>query len=252
MIDNNSWYTVCGWMINELDLKGTELVVYARIYSYTHGEKNQSFYGSAKHLAEWANSTTRSVQSAIKSLSERGLLRITKVNATHNTYNVIVPDNCKIPNSKKTYEKNSQGITKNFHNTYEKNSQGITKKFHNNYEKISYKNNKNTYKNTYKIDSKKNPDYLPDTKIIPSLEEVQAYAAEMDLKINPVKFYEYYQAKKWIKKNGEPVKSWKLTMCRWSDNEIDPKEKAAEANSKTSFQQNEYDFEALERELRAN
>jgi hypothetical protein len=84
------------------------------------------------------------------------------------------------------------------------------------------------------------------------LEEVKAYAAEMDLKFNPVKFYEYYQEKKWIKKNGEPVKSWKLTMCRWSDNEIDPKEKAAEANSKTSFQQNEYDFEALERELRAN
>jgi hypothetical protein len=87
---------------------------------------------------------------------------------------------------------------------------------------------------------------------IPSLEEVKAYAAEMDLKFNPVKFYEYYQEKKWIKKNGEPVKSWKLTMCRWSDNEIDPKKKAAEANSKNSFQQNEYDFEALERELRAN
>lgn len=88
---------------------------------------------------------------------------------------------------------------------------------------------------------------------IPSLEEVKAYAAEHNLKIDPVKFYEKNQDRGWLTKKGEPIKRWKSIMWSWSDNEeAKPPQKAAEANNKNSFQQNEYDFEALEEELRAN
>jgi hypothetical protein len=42
------------------------------------------------------------------------------------------------------------------------------------------------------------------------------------------------------------VYSWNKNQNRWSD------EKAQKAAATTSFQQNDYDFEALEKELQAN
>lgn len=243
MIKDENYFVVHGWMLNRLGLKGTDLQVYAIIYGFSQTEK-QNYTGSAIYLSEWTGSTVRTIRNSISSLCGKGLLKIIKKDATHSEYHAIVPDF----NMVKNFHHNGEKISPS---NSEKISPSMMKKFHHNSEKISPNNINNLNKDLYKIDSM--PAWLADKKPnIPSLEEVKAYATAMDLKFNPVKFYEYYQEKKWIKKNGEPVKSWKLTMCRWSDNEIDPKEKAAEANSKNSFQQNEYDFEALEEELRAN
>ena len=224
------------WMIEELKLKGIEKDIYAVIYGFSR-DKQGVFSGSLDYLAFWSQATKRGVIKALNNLIDKGYIVKKPIGynrAVYSARNRHEIKALKIPDSKQS------------------NFKLMVNSVHHDGELSSSRTNNIEINNINTLDRKKDPDSLPDKPNIPSLEEVKAYAAEMDLKFNPVKFYEYYQEKKWIKKNGEPVKSWKLTMCRWSDTEIDPKEKAAEAKSKTSFQQNEYDFEALEKELRAN
>lgn len=52
-----------------------------------------------------------------------------------------------------------------------------------------------------------------------SVEEVRAYVEEKGLKIDADYFFDYYEEMKWIKANGKPVRSWKLTACTWDKNE---------------------------------
>lgn len=72
--DFNPWsyYTIYGWMITRLDLKGINLLVYAIIYSYSSND--DAFFGVQNYLAEITNSTRRSIVSTIKYLEEHDLI----------------------------------------------------------------------------------------------------------------------------------------------------------------------------------
>lgn len=70
----NTYITIQSWMITDLDLKGTELIVYATIYGFSQDGESR-FKGSRQYLAEWCNGTTRSVQTALNSLVEKGLIQ---------------------------------------------------------------------------------------------------------------------------------------------------------------------------------
>lgn len=70
----NTYIVIQSWMISELDLKGTELIVYATIFGFSQDGESR-FKGSRQYLAKWCNGTTRSVQTALNSLVERGLIQ---------------------------------------------------------------------------------------------------------------------------------------------------------------------------------
>ncbi|MBR7085311.1 MAG: helix-turn-helix domain-containing protein, partial [Oscillospiraceae bacterium] len=70
---NEHYYVIKGWMINELDLRDTELLVYAIIYGLSQGE-NQYFTGSLQYLADATRRTKRSIISALESLVKKELL----------------------------------------------------------------------------------------------------------------------------------------------------------------------------------
>ena len=70
----NTYITIQSWMITDLDLKGTELIVFATIYGFSQDGESR-FKGSRQYLAEWCNGTTRSVQTALNSLVEKGLIQ---------------------------------------------------------------------------------------------------------------------------------------------------------------------------------
>lgn len=72
-ISNENFINIQGWMINELNLKGNELIIYACIYGFSQAE-NQKFTGSLTYLSEWTNSTKRSVINVLKSLCEKGFI----------------------------------------------------------------------------------------------------------------------------------------------------------------------------------
>ena len=72
-INNDNYICIQGFMVNELDLKGNELLIYAIIYGFTQLE-NQDFKGSLQYLADWCNSTKQGVIKALKSLIDKGLI----------------------------------------------------------------------------------------------------------------------------------------------------------------------------------
>lgn len=74
MIKNENYIQISGWMINELKLKGTELLIYALIYGFSQDGKS-AFSGSISYIMEWTNSSNRTVISALQSLCEKKLIQ---------------------------------------------------------------------------------------------------------------------------------------------------------------------------------
>ena len=91
---NTNYYTVHGWMINELGLSGNDLLIYAIIYGFSQ-DGSTEFSGSLNYLVTFINSTKPTVINCLKKLCESGLLvktdRIIN-NQNFPTYSAIVPD----------------------------------------------------------------------------------------------------------------------------------------------------------------
>lgn len=80
MIGNTSYVHIGWWMINELSLGWTELLVYAVIYSFTNWTDDHCFHWSANYLSEWCWLKRRQIMNILKSLEEKWLInRIEKV-----------------------------------------------------------------------------------------------------------------------------------------------------------------------------
>ena len=52
----------------------------------------------------------------------------------------------------------------------------------------------------------------------PTIEEITAYCQEIGSKVNPQRFFDYYTSNGW-KVGRNPMKDWKATIRRWSDDE---------------------------------
>ena len=70
---NENYILIQGWMVNELKLKGNELMIYSIIYGFSQLE-NQRFTGSLQYLADWTNSTKQGVIKSLKSLIKKNLI----------------------------------------------------------------------------------------------------------------------------------------------------------------------------------
>ena len=60
-------------MVNDLKLKGNELLVYAIIYGFSQ-DGISSYTGSLQYLADWTNSTKRGMIKVLQSLVEKNLI----------------------------------------------------------------------------------------------------------------------------------------------------------------------------------
>lgn len=99
-IKNESFITVQGWMRNELNLKGNDLLVYAIIYGFSQTE-NQKFTGSLQYLADWCGATKQGILKNIKNLLDAGLIQkdsasyyTTEFNAKYDTVKLSLTDKC--------------------------------------------------------------------------------------------------------------------------------------------------------------
>ena len=70
-VNRENYINIQGWMITDLELKGNELLIYAIIYGFSQAE-SQTFGGGLKYLADWTNSTKRSVMNCLQSLIDKG------------------------------------------------------------------------------------------------------------------------------------------------------------------------------------
>lgn len=91
MIKDENYIVIQGFMVNELKLKGTELLVYAIIYGFSQDGETQ-FTGSWNYLARWCNTTRQSIYNALRSLTKKGLIegeKETKNNVKFVSYRVV-------------------------------------------------------------------------------------------------------------------------------------------------------------------
>lgn len=89
-LKNNNHIVIDGWMINKLNLKGNELIVYALIYGFSQDGESE-FYGSRSYISEWCNSSLPTVDKALNDLVEKEyILKRTEIinNVTFNRYKV--------------------------------------------------------------------------------------------------------------------------------------------------------------------
>lgn len=73
-IRDDNFYTVIGWMLNVLELKGTELVVFAIIYSFSQDGESE-FTGSLSYMQTFANiKSQNTVMTNLKALQEKNYI----------------------------------------------------------------------------------------------------------------------------------------------------------------------------------
>jgi len=72
-MNNKGYFVVHEWMVTDLGLKGTELLVYAIIYGFTQIEE-QKFYGSRRYLSNFIGASISSIQRSLDYLVEKGYL----------------------------------------------------------------------------------------------------------------------------------------------------------------------------------
>lgn len=73
MVKENSYISIQAFMVNELHLKGNELLVYAIIWGFSQDGESE-FTGSLQYLADWTSSTKQGVMKALQSLCEKQLI----------------------------------------------------------------------------------------------------------------------------------------------------------------------------------
>lgn len=73
MVKENTYVTIQSFMVNDLHLKGNELLIYAIIWGFSQDGESE-FTGSLQYLADWTCSTKQGVMKALQSLCEKHLL----------------------------------------------------------------------------------------------------------------------------------------------------------------------------------
>lgn len=74
IIRDDNFYTVLGWMLNVLKLKGNELIVFAIIYSFSQDGESE-FKGSVSYLQQFSNiKSAQTVYVTLASLEERNFI----------------------------------------------------------------------------------------------------------------------------------------------------------------------------------
>ena len=90
---NNNYFTVMGWMVNELNLSGNTLNVYALIYGFSQ-DGDSYFSGSLKYIGESVGITRRNAIRILTDLESKGLIfkqqTQTDNHFNHNTYKAVL------------------------------------------------------------------------------------------------------------------------------------------------------------------
>lgn len=72
-IKDDSYISIQSFMVKELHLSGNELIVYAIIFGFSQAE-GCWFTGSRKYIADWCQTSKRSVSANLKKLMNKGLI----------------------------------------------------------------------------------------------------------------------------------------------------------------------------------
>lgn len=144
-MQNDNYITIFGWMTNELGLSGNELNIFALIYGFSQDGESW-FQGNRRYIAETLNITRPTVDRALISLQEKGLIikqAYTNNDITTNRYKVSLQG---VKNLYRGCKESLQGVSNFF-------TGGCKESLHknNNKEILNDTDNKKTKKSGKKI-----------------------------------------------------------------------------------------------------
>lgn len=84
---SDNYVIIQGWMCNELELKGNELLVFALLYGFCQ-DGESCFSGSRSYIADTFNISLPTVDKAIEELRSKHLIEINKQSNNYCTYKV--------------------------------------------------------------------------------------------------------------------------------------------------------------------
>lgn len=205
-VKDSNYFVANGWMINELGLKGNELIIYAVIYGFSQDGENW-YSGGQQYLAEWTQTTKKTVRSVIENLIAKGFIdkkekEINGVKFCCYKASFTPPD---IPGTKCT----QGGIS-----DPEKVPQGVQ-----NVPGVGTKCTQGGY-NSSLILLKENINNINKREGFtkPTIEEVAEYCRANNYKIDAEQFWHFYESKGWCVGN-HPMKSWKSCVVTWAKRE---------------------------------
>lgn len=206
----SNYLVIQDWMIEELKLKGMDLIIYAIIFGFSQDERS-GFVGSQKYLAFWCNSSIRGVQKSLNKLTQNGL--IYKSDSGLRTRNLDELSSLKNEQSSCVEDEQSscQGELSSCRGEL------CSEK-----DELSSPNNiDNTFILKEKINKKEKLDADDDEKKrfkIPSVIEIASYCRKRNNTVDAQRFFDFYESKGWmIGKNK--MKDWKAAVRTWENQE---------------------------------
>lgn len=194
----NGYVVVQSFMVNDLHLKGNELIAYAVIYGFSQDGESW-FTGSRSYIAEWCGASKNTVSRALSKLVDKGLIerRDNDINGmTFVDYRAVdlgAKNEDTLPKMASPLPKMGTPPTQNGYTPLPKMVTHNTKE-HN----LEHKAKESGAR------------FSP-----PSLEEVEAYAKSRNSTVDPKRFYDYFQAGNWHDAKGNPVRNWKQKLITW-------------------------------------
>ena len=120
-LKSNAGFHVYGWMVNELQLEGGDLLTFAMVYSYTQGHAG-TYTGNTAYLSAWTGWSDKTSKAHLQNLTRLGLIQEVRgrENNTPFCHYILAAD---------FYEKISQSPRKNFQKHCEDFSKALRKNF---------------------------------------------------------------------------------------------------------------------------
>ena len=110
----NCYIAIQGWMVEQLGLKGNELLAYALIHGFSQDGKNQ-FTGSLTYIQQWLNCAHSTAVLTLQSLVKKH--EINQNNQKYCTYQAIIPANVTQSQNQTTQSENPTPPVRNSNQT---------------------------------------------------------------------------------------------------------------------------------------
>ena len=193
-VTDNTFITIQAFMVNDLQLKGNELLIYSIIYGFSM-DGSSWFQGSIKYLEAWSGASRSTVIRTLDSLCEKGLIK----KHSREKKGVIMNAYKAIPQNETGGVKMTRGGVKmtpnNIKDNIDINNPSIT--------------DKNEINNTSIVKKREKAQFKP-----PTPEEVQAYCDERNNGITGAEFCDWYASKGW-KVGKVKMADWKAAVRTW-------------------------------------
>lgn len=226
----NKFYTIFGWMVEDLGLSGSEKDVYALIYCHTLNCEEETRI-SLDYIMRLTNIKSKpTALNAINRLVEKGY--ITRIYPTYNR-----PEYRYNPEAVKFLDEDEDVcmVKKLNHNGKETKPSMVKNLNQDGLENEPHKDNINIKKES--INKKKSTKSTPVSANPPTFEEFEAYIKEKNLNVDAHYQYEQWEASDWKDYFGNEMYSWKGQLITKSHNNDKRKSSVRDMRTETEDKQ---------------